>query len=355
MIFEFEDLTIDVCVEKMKSLADKKWRCECPPCRIFREYASSLSDDVKQQFQALGLDIESPDEVYDAGKDENGNIQYGGWWNICGKIVKKGENPCRISDGFEVTFSDDCQYIPGWFRDSCCIQMKFIIRGSHLKRLGKEYKSEVSTTVSKKNTFIYHINDEVRSELGKLVGGELVKTRSDSAKIDGGNVKCHEADIYVKCPNESNLRKLTLGAARDIDTSFDGIDRMVLSASLSPVNAKESEILGGAGIVSCPHGCIKKIKVFESTIAGERDRVVYDSHLMIELESGEKIIIRVEPDGGEVLTVFTDVEDFCIEKYLRVSDTWFVRAEPIFDENNEVIGLKHFYQTETKVRLKIPE
>lgn len=53
MEFRFEDYTIDVCVEKMRSLADKKWICQCPPCRTFREYAGSLSDDVKKQFQAL--------------------------------------------------------------------------------------------------------------------------------------------------------------------------------------------------------------------------------------------------------------------------------------------------------------
>lgn len=355
MIFEFEDYTVDVCVEKMESLADKKFRCECPPCRIFREYAGSLSADVKKQFHALQLDIESPDEVYDAGIDENGNIQYGGWWNICGKIVKKGGNPCRISDGFEVTFCDDCQYTPKWFRESCCIQMKFIIRGSHLKRLGKEYKAEASTPASKKNTFLYHINDEVCSDLGSFVGGELVKLDSDSVKMNGGNTKCHEADIYVKCPREPNFRKLSLRAARDSDTCFDGIDRMVFTACISPVDSRESDIPEGDGIISYPHGCIKKIRIFESTIAGERDRVMYDSHLMIELESGEKIIFRAEPDGEEMLTVFTDVDDFNIEKYLRVSDIWFVHAAPIFDENNEVIGLKHFYQTETKVRFKIPE
>ncbi len=353
MIFEFEDYTVDVCVEKMKSLADKKFRCECPPCRVFREYTSSLSADVKKYFQVLQLDIESPDEVYDAGKDENGNIQYGGWWNIYGKIVKKGVTPCRISDGFEVTFCDDCQYTPKWFRECCCIQMKFIIRGSHLKRLGKEYK--VGTPASKKNTFLYHINDEVCSDLGSFVGGELVKLDSESGEINSGNTKYHEVDIYVKCLHEPYFRRLSLRVARDSDTCFDGIDRMVLTACISPVKSRRLDSPEGESIISYPHGCIKKIKIFESTIAGESDRVMYDSHLMIELESGKKIIFRVEPDGEEMLTVFTDMEDYNIERYLRVSDIWFVHAALIFDENNEVIGLKHFYQTETKVRFKIQE
>ena len=95
----------------------------------------------------------------------------------------------------------------------------------------------------------------------------------------------------------------------------------------------------------------QKINIFESTIAGEKDRVIYDSHLLIELEDGKKMIFRIEPDGEEVLTVFAEVEDCNMEKYLRVSDVWFVHPSPIFDDNNEIIGLKSFYQTETKVRV----
>ena len=95
----------------------------------------------------------------------------------------------------------------------------------------------------------------------------------------------------------------------------------------------------------------QKINIFESTITGEKDRVIYDSHLLIELETGKKMIFRIEPDGEEVLTVFAEVEDCNIEKYLRVSDVWFVHPTPIFDNRNEIIGLKSFYQTETKVRV----
>ena len=46
MIFEFENYTIDVYEEKMKTLADKKYRCGCPPCCAFREYVYTFSDDV---------------------------------------------------------------------------------------------------------------------------------------------------------------------------------------------------------------------------------------------------------------------------------------------------------------------
>ena len=57
MIFEFENYTIDVYEEKMKTLAEKKHRCGCPPCCAFREYVHTFSDDVKKLFNELGLDM----------------------------------------------------------------------------------------------------------------------------------------------------------------------------------------------------------------------------------------------------------------------------------------------------------
>ena len=57
MIFKFEDYTIDVYEEKMQTLTNRKYRCECPPCRAFREYVNTLSNDVKKHFDALGLEL----------------------------------------------------------------------------------------------------------------------------------------------------------------------------------------------------------------------------------------------------------------------------------------------------------
>ena len=347
MIFEFEDYTIDVYEEKMKTLAHKKYRCGCPSCCGFREYVHSFSDDVEKRFYELGLDPENPDEVYDFGKDEKGNTMYVGWWNIYGKIIKNSENPCRISDDFEVTFCDNALYVPKWFQDSPCIQMRAVIRGSNLKRLGKEYWRDTDVFGVSRNTFRYHMDEEVCSALKDLVGCELIGLDTGSMPMNDRLTKCHKVNIFIKRPDESDLRIVSLTADRDIDTCFDGIDRMVFGANISKAEAK----LAVDEILPCPHGYIQKIKIFESTIAGERDRVIYDSHLLIELEAGKKIIFRIEPDCEEVLTVFNEVEDCNIEKYLRVSDIWFVHPTPIFDNGNEIIGLKSFYQTETKVRV----
>ena len=331
MIIEFEDYTIDVYEEKMKTLANK-YRCGCPPCRVFRECAHTFSEDVKKRFNDLGLNLENPDEVYDLGKDENGNTMYAVWWNIYGKIIKNSEKPCCISDGFEISFCDNALYTPKWFCDSPCIQMRAVIRGSDLKRLGKQYWSDTDVLGTSKNTFRYHMDDAVCSALKDLVGQELIGLDTDSIAVDDKVTKCHKVNIYIKHPNKSDLRAVSLTADRDIDTCFDGIDRMVFTASISKAETK----LAHSEILPCPHGKIQKINIFESTIAGKRDRVIYDSHLLIELETGKKIIFSIEHDGEEVLTVFADVEDINIEKYLRVSDAWFIDST---------------YQTETKVRV----
>ena len=347
MIFKFEDYTIDVYKEKMQTLANRKYRCECPPCRVFREYATPLSNDVKKHFAALGLELENPDEVYDLGKDEKGNTVYSAWWNLFGEIIKNSQKPYCISDGFEVTFCDDMLYTPKWFQNSPCIQMRAVIRGSNLKRLGKEYWKDTDVFGVCRNTFRYHIDTDVCSALKDLAGCELIGIDAVSMSVNEGLTQCQKVNIYIKDPNKSDVCVLSLAAHRDMDTSFDGIDRMVLNANVS----KKEQGLAVDKTLPCKYGKIQEIKIFESTIAGERDHVIYDSHLLIEMETGKNIIFRIEPDGEEVFTVFTEVENCNIEEHLRVSDTWFVHPTPIFDDKNEIVELKSFYRTETKVRV----
>jgi len=343
----FEDYTLDVDEEKTKSLADRRYRCGCPPCRAFREYARAFPDDVKRRFNELGLDLEYPDEIFDLGKDENGNALYEGWWNICGTIVKSDEKPCRISNGFEVTFCDRALYAPKWFRDLPCIQMRAVIRGAALQRLGKEYWRNTDASGTSRNTFRYHMDEATCSALKNLVGCELIGLDTGAAPSNGKSTKCHQVNIYIKHPDQSDFRTVSLTADRDIDTGYDGIDRMVFTAKIS----KASTASAVDEAFPCPRGKIEKIKLFESTIAGERDCVIYDSHLLMELENGQKTIFRIEPDGEAVFTVFVGVEDCDVDKYLRVSDVWFVHPTPVFDDKNEVIGSKSFYHTETKVRV----
>lgn len=51
------------------------------------------------------------------------------------------------------------------------------------------------------------------------------------------------------------------------------------------------------------------------------------------------------------MMVFTDIDDNDVEKYLRVSDTWFVNDDSAFYENNEIDIVKNCYKAETKLRV----
>ena len=257
MILKFEDYTIDVYEEKMKMLADKKSRCGCPTCCAFREYVRTFSDDVKKRFHELGLDLEDPDEVYDSGKDEKGNSMYVGWWNIYGKLIKSSEKPCRISDNLEVTFCDNALYAPKWFWDSPCVQMRAVIRGSDLKRLGKDYWRDTDALGVSKNTFRYHIDEGMCSALKDLVGGELIGLDVGSMLVDNRRAKSHKVNIYIKRPDESDLCMVSLTADRDTDTCFDGIDRMVFTANISKAKME----LAACETLPYPHGKIQKIKI----------------------------------------------------------------------------------------------
>ena len=258
MIFKFEDYAIDVYEEKMKTLEDRKYRCECPLCCAFREYANTLSNDVKKHFNALGLELENPDEVYDLGKDEKGNTVYSAWWNLFGEIIKNSQKTYCIADDFEIDFCDDMLYTPKWFQDSPCIQMRAVIRGSNFKRLGKEYWKDTDVFGVCRNTFRYHIDNEVCSALKDLTGCELIGIDAGSMSVNDGLTKCRKVNLYIKHPDESDLRMVFLTADRDRDTCFEGIDRMVLGAKIF----KAEKELAVDEISLCPHGKIQKIKIF---------------------------------------------------------------------------------------------
>ncbi|MBE6683167.1 MAG: hypothetical protein E7595_03330 [Ruminococcaceae bacterium] len=343
MNFTFNDYILDVDIEKMKSVILKNYKCQCAICKAFREYADTLDENITAKLIALGVNIERPDEVFDIGEDENQNVCYSGWWNIYGKILTKSQTPYQISDGFELTFCDDSQYAPRWFQGSDYFQMRFLIRKSQLKRIGKKYQ------VGDKTVFSYHIGDNACANMYNLIGGKIFKIYSDSIIKNDAQIKCHNVEIFIE--NESRYQKLSLSVSRDLDTCFDGIDRMALTLDSVNIDSTEAELLLQDDIISCSMGKIKCIKVFESTIEGENDKVVYDSHIVIEDDLGKKLIFRAEPDGEEVMTVFTDIDDNDVEKYLRVSDTWFVNDDSAFYENNEIDGVKNCYKTETKLRV----
>ncbi len=333
MIIKFDEYILDIDVKANFLDKDKLFQCNCFACDTFKEYARTLPGEVKEQISSLGVDIYRPAEVFDL---ENG--EYGGWWNLYGRIINNSQKPYVLCEGVELTFSNDCTYVPAWINKPC-IQARFVMKSPNLIPLEKSYKSK---NIAQKNTFIYNISDSCFKILDNLIGSELCAIYSDSPI--NNSYKYHEVNIVTKQWHTEFYQKVSFEVSRDTDTCFDGIDRMMLSVKTADGEHKKNyNLINGGDIIKC-------VKIFESTIEGRNDRVIYDSHILIEMKSGKIIILRVEPDGEAVLTIFTDVDILQMEKYLRVSDVWFADASLIYDENNEIIGLEHFYQTSTRLR-----
>ena len=269
--------------------------------------------------------MEWPDEVFDAGVDEDGRHQYGGWWNLYGHVVKKGEAPYSPIDGMEVTFTEDGTCVPAWFRPSC-LQMRFTVKGDHLNPLGKEYHAQVG--IPPMDTFTYRVDESKLAQLQELVGAELVDIMLASPIIGAPRSLYCSVDIVVKNAS-GGYRKVLLRVARDLDTCHEGIDRMSLTLDFDNVATWERPECA----VGCLRGRIQAIRVFESTIEGEQDRVVYDSHILLALDSGGCVAFRVEPDGAEAIQPFFALESADMDRFLRVSDTWFTQADPFYRTN----------------------
>jgi hypothetical protein len=289
----------------------------------------ALPDSVKQPFSVLGLNMEWPDEVFDAGTDADGRHQYGGWWNLYGYVVKEGEMPYSPIDGMEVTFSKSGSCVPAWFGPSC-LQMRFTVKGDHLKHSGKEYRPQAGTPP--KDTFIYYVDEHTLAQLQGLVGEELAGLTLASP-IGGAPCPFFRAvDVVVRCASENGYRKVSLRVARDLDTCHEGIDRMSLTLDFDDVATWEQANTAASG----PRGRIRTIKLFQSTIEGKQDRVVYDSHVLLDLEGGDRVAFRVEPDGMEAIQPFLYLKSADMERFLRVSDTWFTESESFYRTNTMV-------------------
>ncbi|MBQ7339076.1 MAG: hypothetical protein IJW40_11585 [Clostridia bacterium] len=326
MIFTFDTWQISVDLDAMQTAVHWLPLCDCRACRTFAAYVRALPDSVKQPFSALGLDMTNPDEVFDAGTDEDGQNQYGGWWNLYGHIVKEGEAPYAPIDGMEVTFAEDGTCVPAWFGPSC-LQMRFTVKGDRLKRLGKEYHAQGGTLA--KDTFIYRVEESKLAQLQGLVGRELIGVTLASPINGAPSPLFHAVDFVVKSASEDGYRKVSLRVARDLDTCHEGIDRMSLTLHFNGVATWEQTNTD----VDCPRGRIQAIKLFESTIEGEQDRVVYDSHILLELDGGDCMAFRAEPDGAKALQPFMFLKSADMERFLRVSDTWFTEDDPFYRTN----------------------
>ncbi|MCL2827624.1 MAG: hypothetical protein FWD99_02695 [Oscillospiraceae bacterium] len=103
--------------------------CACYTCCNFEKATSDFPNEVRMFFEALGVDLTKPGEVYDFTV-ENERVWYGGWYNIVGNYLAyddtwrpTAESPSqqekygffKIAENFYIAFSDGAELVPASF------------------------------------------------------------------------------------------------------------------------------------------------------------------------------------------------------------------------------------------------
>lgn len=101
--------------------------CSCPGCRNFEKAIEVLPDEIKNFFDALGIDGKKPAEVYVNTVNADGLVSYGGFYHLCGRLLR-GESAWEtvksnqkitvsrwdiskaysISKDFHISFQENC-------------------------------------------------------------------------------------------------------------------------------------------------------------------------------------------------------------------------------------------------------
>lgn len=117
--------------------------CSCDGCQNYELSVEKVSPEVINLFNQLGIDIKKPAEVY-VNYSESNVLCYGGFYHICGRIVK-GESPWEIvsqienstasylneskmfsiATNYKVAFQEECSLLNENFPRPC-IQMEIL-------------------------------------------------------------------------------------------------------------------------------------------------------------------------------------------------------------------------------------
>lgn len=129
---------LDIDIQKTRAFyqnADKVTAgCSCPGCRNFEKAAGLLPVETKRFFASLGIDIEKPAEVYVNTVNADGSVAYGGFYHLCGRVLRgesawvvvKSNKKVRtsywdtsktyaVSKDFRVSFQEDCSLVEDGF------------------------------------------------------------------------------------------------------------------------------------------------------------------------------------------------------------------------------------------------
>jgi hypothetical protein len=117
--------------------------CQCDDCENYELAVEQLSSEARVMLNQLGLDIKKAAEVY-VNCSENNILFYGGFYHLCGTIIK-GESPWEIisetekstlshldenrmfciEKGFRIAFQEGCALLGENFPQPC-IQMEIL-------------------------------------------------------------------------------------------------------------------------------------------------------------------------------------------------------------------------------------
>lgn len=92
MIFELGPYILEIDVEKTKSFYADAPKitagCNCQGCRNYEQWAASLSGEPKSTLARMGVQMEKSPEIYVNCPNEDGTLFYGGFYHLCGRIIR---------------------------------------------------------------------------------------------------------------------------------------------------------------------------------------------------------------------------------------------------------------------------
>jgi len=80
-------------------------QCGCQECRNFiaaRNRGLVYTAEIVRLFHTLGIDIASEYEVYTTGKISSDHREYGGWFDVVGRIIADANESTEITDNFQL-------------------------------------------------------------------------------------------------------------------------------------------------------------------------------------------------------------------------------------------------------------
>lgn len=130
MIFEFPKFTLDIDVEKTRTYYNTadfvSESCSCSGCRNYEQAVDLLPEKIISFFSQFGIEMKKIREVYVNRTNADDTVFYGGFYHVCGKIIKgksawvavgkntkhwKDKMAYAVTDDFKVSFGNDCSLL----------------------------------------------------------------------------------------------------------------------------------------------------------------------------------------------------------------------------------------------------